>query len=133
MSAHALDLFGGRPTSPRPVRHENPIATPAEMKRERMVQALFTCAAPAGLQPAAFLATPRKAVERLLADLGRTPHQVVVRALPATPNDVEIRAEGDPATQGFLLAMAFTGLNIAEAREALASLQAKTPKPKGKW
>lgn len=136
MSATALDLFPdhrGAHQAPRPVRHENPIATPADMKRTRLVQAIFTCASPRRAPLTFGGVAPKAALERVLQEIGRLPGLVSVHANPATPHDVEIRDESDKDGPRHLMALVFTGLNIAEARLALQELQASSSlSPKGR-
>lgn len=132
MSAQALNLFPDERRAPRAPRYEVPIATPQGLKATRLVQALFTCAAPNPGSTTFGGVTAVQALERVLGDLGRTAAQVSVQANPETPHDVEIRDESDAGAPRHMLAMIFTGLNIAEARAALATLQASTPKPKGR-
>lgn len=127
MTAQAHSLFGDAAAPPRPARAprvEVPISTPETMALKREIIVLFTCAADTRTE---WLAkdgvTPTTALARVIEELKREPHEVSVEARPETPNDVEIRDESKPDQPRHMLALVFQGLNIADARAALAELR----------
>jgi len=121
---HTLFTAPSSPAVPaRAPRNPVPIATPADMERKREVMWFYTCAAPVSGWVNRSADTPAKALTQIIDRMGLSPRDVSVQALAETPTDVEIRDERDPAQPRHMLALAFVGLNIAEAREALAALQ----------
>lgn len=138
MSAQALSLFGDNVAPPRPTRAprlEVPIATPDAMARKREVMVLYTCASRATLSSQTLGGgNPVDALRRILSELLLSPSEVAVEARPETPNDVEIRDESAKDRPRHIVALAFEGLNIAEARAALAVLRNPTTpsSPKGR-
>lgn len=125
----APSLFSSEPAAPRRERHANPIATPADLARKREIMALFTFVSPVGGWIAWGLATPAEALTRLLDHMGLSPFSVAVEAHPATPDTVEIRDEREKNCPRHILALVHEGLNIAEARAALAHLRAPQAAP----
>jgi len=138
MSAQAHSLFGDTVAPPRPMRApriEVPIATPEAMARKREVMVLYTCASNATLASQTLGGgNPVEALRRILVELMLSPSEVAVEARPETPNDVEIRDESSRDQPRHMVALAFEGLNIAEARAALAALRTPTnpTSPKGR-
>lgn len=134
MSAQAHSLFAAGIAPPRPTRAprvEVPFATPASMAEHRELRALFTCASRSRLKSLSSTGhTAVTALSRVLDELQLEPNEVSVSAFKDTPNDVEIRDESKPDQPRHLLALVFQGLNIAEARAALAELRTPT-NPKG--
>jgi len=113
---------------PRRERHAVPIATPADLARKREVHVLFTCAAPVRGSLYRGGDTPARSLERILEVMDLAPTQVVVDARPETPDTVEIRDDRAADQPRHILALVYGGLNIAEARAALATLQPSKPK-----
>lgn len=70
------------------------------------------------------------AVERALLAIGRAPEAVTVEAREHTPDVVELRQSGPADQPRHILALIPEGLNIAEARAALAHLRGPAPQPK---
>lgn len=128
MSAVA-SLFPTEPAAPRRERYAVPVATPADLARKREVAVLFTCAAPKRGSLFRGADTPAQALERIIDVMGLAPSQVVVDARPETPDTVEIRDDRAKDQPRHILALVYAGLNIAEARAAMASL--RTPSKKG--
>jgi hypothetical protein len=128
MSARQPALFTAppQPRHDRAARNPVPIATPADMARKREVMWFYTFAAPVRGSVTRGADTPAQALDQIITRMGLEPHDVSVDCRPETPFDVEIRDERDPEQPRHMLALAFEGLNIAEAREALAQLQRKT-------
>lgn len=132
MSASAHSLFPHEPAASRRERYAVPIATAADLARKREVHGLYTQHAPVRGWIMR-VGTPAEALARILDVMGLSPLSVSVEAQPATPDTVEIRDERDKHRPRNILALIHQGLNIAEARAALATLrepQAAPPKPK---
>ena len=128
MSASVHSLFPAEPAAPRRERYAVPIATAADLARKREVMGLFTPFAPIR----GWImrnGTPAEALNRILEVMAISPFSVTVEAQPATPDTVEIRDERDKHRPRHILALVHEGLNIAEARAALAAL--RNPNPKG--
>lgn len=120
------------PQSAAPRRRERvavPVATPADLARKREVAVLFTSAAPKRGSLFRGADTPAQALERILDVMELAPSQVVVDARPETPDTVEIRDDRAKDQPRHILALVYVGLNIAEARAAMATLH--TPSKKG--
>jgi len=108
---------------PRRERYAVPVALPADLARKREVHVLFTSAAPKRGSLYRGADTPAQALERILEVMGLVPSQVVVDARPETPETVEIRDDRAKDEPRHILALVYGGLNIAEARAAMATLQ----------
>jgi hypothetical protein len=108
---------------PRRERYAVPVAMPADLARKREVYVLFTSAAPKRGSLYRGADTPAQALDRILDVMGLAPSQVVVDARPETPDTVEIRDDRTLNQPRHILALVYGGMNIAEARSALTSLQ----------
>ena len=98
-------------------------APPADTKRPRYVQAIFTFLSPRRQPLTIGPCLPQSALARVLDELERHPRKVSIGCNPATPAEIEIRDESSREAPRHLLAIIHEGLSLEEARTALVALQ----------
>lgn len=125
----AYGLFA--PTSrPRAPRTAVPYASAEDMARPRLVMIWTTGVAGQKQRIIRPVDTPAQALIRALAAVERAPEGVSVESQAGTPDVVELRQAGPADQPRHILALIPEGLNIAEARAALAHLRDPAPNAK---